>query len=664
MHATPAAMYALMLLTALAFLVPWITAGLERWVKLPSVVIEIALGMLIGRAGLDLFQDADLGGVQFLALIGFNYLMFLSGLELDFTVLGSFRLRNGDRDWRHLLREPFAIALLSFAGTLLIAGAAALAINSTGLLGTIPATLDTGDRTLTPLVGQAARVVLLALIFSTTSLGVVLPTLKDARLLGSDYGQTILVAVMAADFGTLLLLALLESGVHAEGGLAASVLIVSTLLLLYLVFRWLGFRVRGVALAQRLFERFAHGTSQIKIRGAFALIMVFVAYSFFIEAEAILGAFLAGALISFFTQHRDSEMHQKLDAIGYGFFVPLFFLNVGMEFQGGGMFSASSGVVVLLLLLVGRVCARVLPAQLFRLRFDGKRSLAAGWLLTAQLSLTVAASQIGLRLGLIDSVLNGQILLLAILTCLGGPLLFNRLYKPTPAEPEGPRHIVIIGSGQMAMFLGRRLRRQGFSTILIDHRRERLQQAEQLGCTLCYEDPRTVSGLIAAGTDYAFAVIAASGQDLMNLAACRLATSVFGCRNVVARVQNQEYLNEYEELGVRAVDAVTAMFTMLDLLAVNPEVLGLATNVEDDHLIREAAVFNPVFNGRHLYSLDLPGDCMLLGLHRNGSLLVPHGDTRLELGDRVVLIGSEQAVQEALLRFENPGFSVFDEPSG
>lgn len=652
MHQAEPEMYALLLICALAFCAPWLAALAERWVRLPSVVVEIALGMVIGRTGLDLFAGDALFGVEFLALIGFCYLMFLSGLELDFTVLGSFRLRGGGHgSLRAALREPFVLAMLSFAGTLVVAALGAWVATASGLLGELPGLAELGSEHELRLT--IARGALLALIFSTTSLGVVLQTLKEGRLLGSDYGQTILVAVMAADFGTLFLLTLLDALVGSGGRALISMVIVSTLILLYLVAHWLGYRIHRHPLLAAVHERLAHGTAQIKIRGAFALVMVFVAYSMLVGAEAILGAFLAGALVSLFSPQRESDLRQKLDAIGYGFFVPIFFINVGRQFEAQALTNRAVAALGLLLVLVA--VARVLPAQVLRLRFDARRSLAAGWLLTAQLSLTVAALQIGVRLGIIDAGLNAAVLIMAVITCLAGPVLFNRLQR-RETETQAARRVIVVGSGEIALFLAGRLARQGFEPVLVDHREGRLEKARRLGLRFVVADPRTVAGLSAAGAEGAHALIGAAGLELLNLEACRLARNVFGLESVTARLQTDTLRAAYQELGVPTVDSTTATCMVLDLLAINPDVLNLATNVEDEHLIREATALNPAICGKLLGEVDLPGDCLILGVHRRGMILVPHGDTLVERLDRLALVGSEEAVLQAVSLLEGREF--------
>ncbi len=169
----------LLLITALAVAVPLATSRL-RWLSLPIVVGEILAGMVIGHSGFDLVETSPT--LDFLKEFGFAFLMFLSGLEIDFNLLTG---RTGARANKSWWQRPLPLAGLLFAGTLV------LGILSGQVLGAL---------------GVVKNPLLMGLILSTTSLGVVVPVLKERGLLRAEFGQLMLIEASIADFITLVLL--------------------------------------------------------------------------------------------------------------------------------------------------------------------------------------------------------------------------------------------------------------------------------------------------------------------------------------------------------------------------------------------------------------------------------------------------------------------------
>ena len=169
----------LLLITALAAFVPLLSTRLRR-LQMPIVVGEILAGMIVGRSGLDLVQFSPT--LDFLALFGFTYLMFISGLEVDFAALSGAPEQGGPRSpLIRTLSLGSGIFSLTLGVSLFFAGA----LYDLGLI---------------------RDPYMMALILSTTSLGIVVPVLKERALIASRYGQALLFSALIADFGTLLLI--------------------------------------------------------------------------------------------------------------------------------------------------------------------------------------------------------------------------------------------------------------------------------------------------------------------------------------------------------------------------------------------------------------------------------------------------------------------------
>lgn len=347
---------------AVAFIVP-LTLRLTG-LRVPEVVVEILLGTVIGPQLLS-WAGVD-EPVRVLSVIGLAFLLLLSGLEIQFE-----RIRG------QVLRLTSASFLLS--------GAIAAAVGS--LLGA---------------AGVVRSPVLIAIILSATSLGVFLPILKDAGQTDTPFGQVIIAGASIAEVVPIVLLSLLFS--EQATGIGAR---------LKLLAAFLAFAAALVATISRL-ERaprisqallaLQETTAEIRVRGAFALLMLFTALATAFGLEAILGAFLAGATLTLVD--RDQQMthtlfHTKLRAAGFGIFVPFFFISTGMMLDVRSLADPTSlakvGIFLAALLLV-----RATPALLHRPLADRSGQLVgAGHLQATSLSIPVVAGAIGVDLDLI-----------------------------------------------------------------------------------------------------------------------------------------------------------------------------------------------------------------------------------------------------------------------
>jgi Kef-type K+ transport system membrane component KefB len=297
-------LFALLTITALAFVIPLLTKRLDRF-GIPTVVYEIVAGMIVGISGLNLIEPSQI--LTFLAEFGFAFLMFLSGLELDLRLLNPNR---PSATSEHRVTQALPLGILIFLGTLLMAFTATLLFSPPG---------------------ASSNPLLLGLILSTTSLGVVVPVLKERDLTGTRFGQYILVASSIADFATLLMLTI-DIAVLSRG-LTLDLLLIPSLLLIFVIFARFSLHVSQGSRLQRAIDSLSSTTSQIRVRGAFALMVAWVVLAEAFGVEVILGAFLAGAIAGLVAGHEDHETRDKLDAIGYGFFIPIFFIMVGVRFN-------------------------------------------------------------------------------------------------------------------------------------------------------------------------------------------------------------------------------------------------------------------------------------------------------------------------------------------
>ncbi len=606
-----------LLVVGLAFIVPLILQRFRR-LQIPVVVGEIIAGMVIGRSGLNLVVDDPV--LEVLAALGFAFLMFLSGLEIDFSVLAGLQRKS-----TRLMENPVVVGFSILALTIALAFAIALSLSSLGLV---------------------RNPWLPTLILSTTSLGIVLPVLREKGISSGQFGQTILLAALIADFVTMVLITLVVAVI--SGGVTLEVLLVGVLLVAFVVAaRYAPQLVRWRPL-QRALDDLTHATVQIKVRGALAVMFAFVVLSEVLGAEVILGAFLAGALISLISSPEnlgDNEARHKLDAIGFGFMVPIFFIMVGVSFDLPALLSSASALALFPLLLAAAYLVKVVPSLLLQPAFGRRNALAAGVLLSSRLSLIIAASAIGLRLGIISEALNADIILVAITTSTLSPALFNRML-PAQALPER-LPVVVVGAGQIAMLVAQRLKKRNHEIVVIDSHRERIERVRQLGMTGVLGEADTTQGLVAAGADVARSLVVATADDNFNLRVCVLARTSLGIPHLVAYVHDAARLREFQVAGVHAVNPGLATATVMDGLVSFPDALELLTSLEDDKEVVEVELLSTECIGKSLRDMHLPGDVLVLSIRRRDEIILPHGYHVLERGDHITLVGEQNAVAEA-----------------
>lgn len=390
----------LLVVSAVAFSVP-LLLGLAPALRLPAVVLELVAGIVLGPSGLGWVEIDE--PVRVLALVGLAFLLFLAGLEIEFDRLRGRTLRLTTIGFA----VSFAIAVL--AGLVLQAG------------------------------GQVDSALLVAVILVATSLGVVVPVLKDANQLASEFGQLVIAAASIADFGAVILLSLFFSrestGTGSQLILLAGIFLVAIALVAALMY------ATHLRRLSSLFVRLQDTTAQIRVRGAFLLLVGFVALAESLGLEVILGAFLAGAVLTLVDRDQmmtHQQFRRKLEAAGYGIFIPVFFVASGLQFDLGALFASASTVVRVPLFLLALLAVRGLPALLYRGAIGTRNTVVAALLQATSLPFIVAASMIAVELGRIDEATGAALIAAGLLSVLIFPLLALTILRPRVEDAARP----------------------------------------------------------------------------------------------------------------------------------------------------------------------------------------------------------------------------------
>ena len=381
-------------IVAAAALAAPLILGLFPRIRLPSIVLEILAGILIGPQVLGWVSiDAP---IQVLSLLGLAFLLLLAGLEVDYR-----RFRGA------VLRQTGIGYVSSFALALLIG----LGLHAAGLVRS-------------PL--------LIGIALSATSLGIVIPVLKDARELDTAFGRLVVAGASIAEIAPIVLLSLFFSG--EAHGFGAKLLLLGLFVLFVLA---VAVAVFGAEHSERIsatLVRLQDTTAEIRIRGSFLLLVVFAVLADRLGLEAILGAFLAGAILKLLDRDQmltHPQFRQKLEAVGYGVFVPVFFVATGVRFNLNALFASATTVARVPIFLAALLLARGIPVLLYKSLAGRRQRFAAALLQATSISLLVVASQIGVQLDLIRPAASAALIAAGLLSVILFPLTALTLLQRT-----------------------------------------------------------------------------------------------------------------------------------------------------------------------------------------------------------------------------------------
>lgn len=361
--------------------------------KVPPIVTEIVAGIVIGPQVLDLVDDT--APLSVFASIGLVFLFFLAGLEIKFDA----------RDERHL-----GLVGVAFAASLGLALVVALIFDAVELVGA-------------PL--------LVAIILAATSFGIVVAVLKDAGQTGTPFGQLVIAGASVADFATVILLSLFfsSSGASFETTLVLLVLFLGVVVVVGVLLA--GARAAGPLKATVI--RLHRTSAQISVRIAFLLLIGLVYMSEEFGLEVVLGAFLAGAMVSLLDREHlvsDTGLQEKLDGIGFGVFIPIFFVVSGANLDLEELFSSPGTVALVPLTVLALLLVRGVPALIYRRFMPERQVISAGLLQATSLSFIVAATQIGVEIGELDGGAAAGLVTGGVVSVLVFPAVALRLLRP------------------------------------------------------------------------------------------------------------------------------------------------------------------------------------------------------------------------------------------
>ena len=600
----------LVIVVLAAFLTPIIVNRLNINF-LPVVVAEILMGIVIGNSFLNIVERDSI--LNILSTLGFIFLMFLSGLEIDFKAFKKDkRARQGQNDDESSIPGHLNLALTVFAFIMIISILLAYVFKWLGLVD---------------------DVLLMVIIISTISLGVVVPTLKEMNIMRTTIGQFILLVAVLADLVTMILLTV-YGAINGQGG--STIWLIGILVVFTAISYILGVQFKRMSFLQKLMD----GTTQIGIRAVFALIILLVALAEGVGAENILGAFLAGVVVSLLNP--DEEMVEKLDSFGYGFFIPIFFIMVGVDLNIPSLIKEPKLLIIIPILIVAFIISKLIPVMFIRRWFDMKTTIASAFLLTSTLSLVIAAAKISERLNAISAETSGILILSAVITCVFVPIIFKKLF-PVPDEFNRKIEVSLIGKNQLTIPIAQNLTSQLYDVTL--YYRKDLSDRRQLSddITMIEIADYEQDVLERLGLFDRDIVVCATNDDDINRKVAKLAKA-HQVERVICRLESTTNDTELVDSGIEIFSSYLSNKILLKGLIETPNMLNLLSNVETS--LYEIQMLNYKYENIQLRNFPFGGDIIFVRIIRNNESIVPHGDTQLRYGDRLIVTGAKEYVDE------------------
>jgi len=388
----------LLIVGAVAVAVP-LFLGLVPAVKVPAVVLEILGGILVGPTVLG-WVHLDVA-VRVIADLGLGFLLFMAGFEID--------LRRFDRRILILVSRAF---LLSMMLALLVAYGLQLG-------------------------GQVRDGLLVGITLVSTSLGVLVPILHDAGQTETIFGRMIMAAGSLAELAPLVLLSVFFSASSknpgAELGLLAGFVGLTAVIVVVTQ------RVRVWGPLREVVHRLENTSSQLRVRLAITFALAFSAVAEHFGLATILGAFLAGVIVrrTDETPASQEEFQGKLEAIGFGFLIPVFFVSTGVGLDITALFHSTRAIILVPVFLVALLLVRGLPALLY-VRIVGRtHAIAAGFMQATSLTFIVVATVIGVQTGHQRTSTAAALVVAGLLSVVIYPPIALRMLM-SPGRPDRP----------------------------------------------------------------------------------------------------------------------------------------------------------------------------------------------------------------------------------
>lgn len=605
----------ILIVTFVAFLTPMILQRFKISV-LPTSVAEVLVGMIIGQSGFNLIHiDTSL---NFLSNYGVIFLLFLSGMEIDFSL---FKKNTGPLT--PLARKkaanapstsPVQVACVAYFSSVVMAVVLALLFKYFGLF---------------------SNFILAAILFSTIALGVVISVLKENEMLNKPLGQTLLLIAVLGEVVPLLCLTGYSAFVSGKG---------ESSLLIFLLF------IVGALIFKRFRSFFTSldsinkSTTQIDMRLALLIITTLVVLAESVGAEDILGAFIAGIVIKLLQPAQSTQ--EKLDAIGYGIFIPFFFILTGAKIDVWNLLSSPQTLILIPLFFLAYLLAKV-PAYFgLRQRFKQINAFSGMMLSQTTITLVLATLTVAQDLKVVTADQSGAFILAAVLSCILGPLFFNRFHQPEPEDLKKTK-VTFIGVNLVTVNTAEQLDDAWYDIQMYTDRKKNYETfGYRKNVHLVQNmDPKALIEKQIFDTD----ILVVSHLDAETNYRLALAAKKYGIERVLTRIQNSDPTSmshmdkRLSEAGVEFFTTFATTVGMMRAIIESPSTLELITG---NSRLYEVVVRNSKFAGLELRKLPFIKEITVSRIFRKKRPIPVNGNTQIQVGDHLLFSANKDVVND------------------
>ncbi|WP_294756637.1 cation:proton antiporter family protein [uncultured Lactobacillus sp.] len=597
------AQLSLFLVVLFALVVPILMARLKVN-AVPTAVAEIIIGIVLGASGFNLVRPTH--DLSFLSNLGVILLLFLSGMEINFDLL-----KPGQKAKRKKGQiVPFKVALNAFLGVTILSICLALLLKVLGLFG---------------------DVMLATIIFMTVALGVVIATLKEKDILNRPIGQTILLTAVLGEVIPLMLLTVYAA---INGGNTKQLWLIILLFGVAILLLW---RFKQPYL---WFVKVTKSTTQLDVRLAFFLIFALVTVAERVGVENILGAFLAGIVMKLLEPSQETA--DKLTSIGYGFFIPIFFIMTGVKLNLRSLLAHPKSLILLPILILFLFLAKVPVALVYAQKFGSRNGIAGGFLTATTITIVLPTLAVARKLNVITRLQSDVFILAAVIVCILCPILFNAIFE-LKAEDRIKEKVVILGTNALTVPVMLDLHDNWYSVKMYTTSNEHYHIYKSRVPQLKLLSQLDNESLAQSGAFTGDIFVAAMRSDDTNLRLGQLAQEQGDFKRIIICQKRADIarVKELRKSGMEVFDLSNITSALLRALIESPALYSVLSDTKN--AVYSVVVRNTQYSGRQLMDWDVAHDITVSRIRRGQEWLVPHGHTVIELGDELIFTAKYQA---------------------
>ena len=471
-------------------------------IRVTPVPLFIVAGIIIGPYGFGLIGE-DFEALRLIGQLGLFFLVFLAGLEAHETRM--FGIRG-------------SIHLSLISGGICFSGGF--------LLGSILG------------VGTIASL-LLGTIFMSSSVGEIIPMITAVHSLREKFGSMIIPAIVIMDAASLIMLSIILK-------LGSQPLDIIVFIALALAFIALSFYITP-KVAKWFFSRHTKRGREAELRFIIACLFVIIIISVLIQLHPIVAAFIAGIILGESIPKEDSL--KKLNAIGYGFLIPIFFITLGLEVNMGIIIESLNNILMILAVILTLMLTKIVGGFVYSLvkKIPVSDGFTIGVILWPQLSATLAVAAVGMGAGLIEQELFVAIITMSIVTAIGTPFAVKLTYSDRKIISRMHDHILIIGAGHVGEDVIEALIDSDEDFIVIDNDLTRVRELREKWIEVIYGDASEISTLKNAGVEHAKLVIVAMPERKETVITVKNIRKLNSHCHIIARAHGKREIEALED---------------------------------------------------------------------------------------------------------------------